>query len=206
MPESSGNGQELAAQRLSQCARRLLHQVRATTAPPELLDEVVRVLDHASRLLEPFAHPGPFAQASLDGAFDPEADHTDLVSLMPYSPIIGRLNPISPPLEFTVEGGVVRGRGRYPATFTGPTQSVHGGMIAASFDELLAGVNVANELGAMTGTLTIRYRRPTPIFEEVQLEAHCTGSQGRKVFAHGELRAGDQITAEAEGIFVLPRS
>jgi acyl-coenzyme A thioesterase PaaI-like protein len=78
-------------------------------------------------------------------------------------------------------------------------------MVAASFDELLAGVNVANELGAMTGTLTIRYRRPTPLFEEVQMEGHCTGSEGRKVFAHGEMLAGGQVTAEAEGVFVIPR-
>ena len=69
----------------------------------------------------------------------------------------------------------------------------------------LAGVNVANELGAMTGTLTIRYRRPTPIFEEVRMEAQCTGSEGRRVFAHGEMLACDQVTAEAEGVFVLPQ-
>jgi acyl-coenzyme A thioesterase PaaI-like protein len=205
MSDSPRNKQELAVQRLNQSARRLLHQVRATTAPPECLEEATRALDRVSEILEPFAHPGPFAQASLDGTTDLGSDFGDLISLMPYSPIIGRLNPISPPLDFAVEGGVVRARARFPATFAGPTQCVHGGMVAASFDELLAGVNVANELGAMTGTLTIRYRRPTPLFEEVQMEGHCTGSEGRKVFAHGEMLAGGQVTAEAEGVFVIPR-
>lgn len=189
-------------ERLCRSARRLLQQVRATTAPAELLHAAAEALDGLSDLLEGHAHPGPFAQHSLDGSLHPAADLSDLASVMPYSPIIGGLNPISPPAAFSVTDGSVRGRVRYPATFAGPAQSVHGGLIAASFDELLAAVNLVNELAAMTGTLTIRYRRPTPLLEEVEMEAHCTGSEGRKVFAHGEMRAGGQLTAEAEGIFI----
>jgi acyl-coenzyme A thioesterase PaaI-like protein len=202
MPDRFPKQQRLAMERLCRSARRVLQQVRATTAPPERLLAAAEALERASDLLADYAHPGPFAQHSLDGAINPAADWNDLASVMPYSPIIGALNPISPPAAFSVTDGSVRARVRFPATFAGPAQSVHGGLVAASFDELLAAVNLVNELAAMTGTLTIRYRRPTPLLEDVEMEAHCTGSEGRKVFAHGEMRSGGQVTAEAEGIFI----
>ena len=69
-------------------------------------------------------------------------------------------------------------------------------------DELLGAVNVVNDLGAMTGTLTVRYRRPTPLFEEVRMEGRTGEARGRKVFAQGEIWHGDTLLAEAEGVFI----
>ncbi len=47
--------------------------------------------------------------------------------------------------------------------YEGPPTCVHGGVIAELFDELLGISNILAGPGAMTGTLTIRYRRPTPL-------------------------------------------
>lgn len=57
-------------------------------------------------------------------------------------------------------------------------------------------------LPAMTGTLTIRYRKPTPLHRELRFEGELVKVEGRKVFASGRVYAGDTLTAEAEGIFV----
>jgi acyl-coenzyme A thioesterase PaaI-like protein len=54
----------------------------------------------------------------------------------------------------------------------------------------------------MTGTLMIRYRRPTPLLTELVFEAHVDRVEGRKIFTHGALSAGGQLTAEAEGLFI----
>ena len=54
----------------------------------------------------------------------------------------------------------------------------------------------------MTGTLTIRYRRPTPLLAPLELAARHTGSESRKVFAWGGLYHEGELTAEAEGIFI----
>jgi acyl-CoA thioesterase FadM len=54
----------------------------------------------------------------------------------------------------------------------------------------------------MTGTLTIRYRKPTPLDTELRFEAAVQRVEGRKIFAEGRLYAGDVLTAEAEGIFI----
>ena len=54
----------------------------------------------------------------------------------------------------------------------------------------------------MTGTLKIRYRRPTPLLAPLELAARCTGKEGRKVFAWGGIYYQGQLTAEAEGVFI----
>jgi acyl-CoA thioesterase FadM len=54
----------------------------------------------------------------------------------------------------------------------------------------------------MTGTLTVRYRKPTPLHTELRLAARVDRVEGRKIFASGGIHAGDLLTAEAEGIFI----
>ena len=54
----------------------------------------------------------------------------------------------------------------------------------------------------MTGTLTIRYRSPTPLHTPLRFEAAVTGVDGRKIFTTGRCFADDVLTAEAEGIFI----
>lgn len=194
-----------AAVRLAQATRRLVDLVRRTRASGEAADEALRALERAARLLEPEAHPGPFHQRSLawSGTYAPvQTAPADLHAFFPYSPLIGERNPLAPPAHFEVQGGRLVGRVTYGAAYVGPPQCVHGGVIAATFDELLGSVNLVNEVGGMTGTLTVRYRSPTPILEEIRLEGWLDRVEGRKVFARGTLHHGDILTAEAEGVFI----
>lgn len=187
---------------LCEATRRVLAQVRLTRAPSEPLEQARAALERAEAILAPFAHTGHTGQASLDGGHGLMGRSEDLMRLFPYSPLIGRVNPISPPACFRFEDGVVHGLVRFGPLHCGPPNHVHGGIIAALFDELLGNVNVMNGLGGMTGTLTVRYRRPTPLFQELRLEGRHTGSEGRKVFAQGRLWLGETLLAEAEGIFI----
>ena len=54
----------------------------------------------------------------------------------------------------------------------------------------------------MTGTLTVRYRRPTPLLAPLELVARHTGKEGRKVYAWGGIYHQGELTAEADGIFI----
>lgn len=126
----------------------------------------------------------------------------------PTSPMIGYANPISPPVEVWAVHGEdgqreIRGRVTFDYPFEGPPTCVHGGVIAELFDELLGLSNILVGVGAMTGTLTIRYRRPTPLLAPLELAARHTGREGRKVFAWGGLYHDGELTAEAEGVFIL---
>jgi acyl-coenzyme A thioesterase PaaI-like protein len=122
--------------------------------------------------------------------------------------MIGYANPISPPVEVWAVHGKdgqreIRGRVTFEYPFEGPPTCVHGGVIAELFDELLGLSNILVGVGAMTGTLTIRYRRPTPLLAPLELAARHTGRDGRKVFAWGGLYHDGELTAEAEGVFIL---
>jgi acyl-coenzyme A thioesterase PaaI-like protein len=123
------------------------------------------------------------------------------------SPVIGFANPVAPPVEvWAVEGHEgwreVRGRVTYGYAYEGPPTCVHGGVIAELFDELLGMSNILVGEGAMTGTLTVRYRRPTPLLAPLELAARHTGKEGRKVYAWGGIYHQGELTAEAEGVFI----
>ncbi len=127
--------------------------------------------------------------------------------LFSTSPVIGFANPVAPPVAvWAVEGHEgwreVRGRVTFGYAYEGPPTCVHGGVIAELFDELLGMSNILVGSGAMTGTLTIRYRRPTPLLAPLELAARHTGAEGRKVFAWGGIYSQGELTAEAEGIFI----
>lgn len=54
----------------------------------------------------------------------------------------------------------------------------------------------------MTGTLTVRYRRPTPLGRPLTFAAYLDRVEGRKIFVRGTLHDADVLCAEAEGIFI----
>jgi acyl-CoA thioesterase FadM len=75
-------------------------------------------------------------------------------------------------------------------------------VIALLFDELLGATNVCVGAPGFTGTLTIRYERPTPIDAELELECWHERAEGRKVVTAGTICYDGAVTARAEGIFI----
>ncbi|MCU1426261.1 MAG: thioesterase superfamily enzyme [Actinomycetia bacterium] len=124
---------------------------------------------------------------------------------LPRSPIVGEASPLSPRIDWDEVDDHVEGRGVFTAAYEGPPGFVHGGMIALAFDEMLGIANISAGHPGMTGTLTIRYRRPTPLFVELHFKAWVERVDGRRILSKAELWAGDQLCAEADGIFVQPR-
>lgn len=130
--------------------------------------------------------------------------------LFPTSPVIGYANPLAPPARiWAVEGDdgrpELRGRVSFGYAYEGPPTCVHGGVIAQLFDELLGATNIVAEDPGMTGTLTIRYRRPTPLLTELHMVGRQTGVKGRKIFTWGGLYHEGELTAEADGVFIQTR-
>ncbi|MHB8262310.1 MAG: PaaI family thioesterase [Acidimicrobiales bacterium] len=130
----------------------------------------------------------------------PERDPLDYV---PLSPVIGIYNPLAPPVKVNIHSnGKVTGTVWLGTAYQGPPGCVHGGIIAAIFDELLGLANFAAGSPAMTGTLYIRYRKPTPLWHTLELTANIKEKGSRKTIAAGQLFYNGELTAEAEGIFV----
>jgi acyl-coenzyme A thioesterase PaaI-like protein len=100
------------------------------------------------------------------------------------------------------EGDEVVGEVTFGSAYEGPSGCVHGGYVAAAFDELLGATQSLSGAPGMTGTLTVRYRTPTPLHEALVMRSRIREVDGRKIFAEGTLHVGDRLCAEAEGIFI----
>ncbi len=129
------------------------------------------------------------------------------VDYLPTSPVAGVLNPIAPPVRLEMvdgENGVpeIRGTAWFDYPYEGPPNCVHGGVIAATFDEVLGAANIVAGSPGMTGTLNVRYRKPTPLRAELRLEGRFLDINGRKIRTWGGMYHGDVLTAEAEGLFI----
>lgn len=120
----------------------------------------------------------------------------------PTSPVIGFANPVAPPVVVEAVDGGLRGTVTFDYPYEGPPTCVHGGVLAMVFDEMLGAANILAGCPGMTGTLTIRYRKPTPLRTPLRLESRCVSRDGRKILTTGEIYHGDVCTAEAEGIFI----
>ncbi|MCO8129118.1 PaaI family thioesterase [Acidimicrobiia bacterium EGI L10123] len=132
-------------------------------------------------------------------------DLSDPAGFLPLNPVIGRLNPIAPPVELEVVDREVRGRARLGTAYVGPPGRVHGGWVAAILDQVLGLASVAAGHPGMTASLTVHMRRATPLHSDLTVEARQLSVDGRRSTVWGAIFADGVLTAEAEGVFVLPR-
>jgi acyl-coenzyme A thioesterase PaaI-like protein len=193
-------GDDAALEQLAVVMRRITSVVVGKPVAWQLLAEATTTLQGVADILEgaaenlkrPRRQPTPTSAAA---------------ELFPTSPIVGPANPIAPPARIWTEKGEdgqpeLRGQVSFDYQYEGPPTCVHGGVIAELFDELLGAANIVADKAGMTGTLTVKYRRPTPLLTELNLVARHTGSERRKSFAWAGIYHDGVLTAEAEGIFI----
>lgn len=182
--------------RLAAALRDVIELLMNTEAPEDELraatDRVERVAERLRTLPRhraPRLHPRNPALNTPSAFFD-------------LSPLVGLANPVAPPVTLWTDGDVVRGRVVFGTAYQGPPGAVHGGVVAALFDEVLGFAEWMTGNPGMTGTLKVRYRKPTPLRTELRVEATVERVDGRKIFTAARLYDGDTVTADAEGIFI----
>lgn len=121
------------------------------------------------------------------------------------SPFSGRSNPLAPPMTITVDGPITRATATYTAAYEGPPDTLHGGFVAAAFDDLLGVAQMASGQAGFTGTLTVKMRRPTPLHTPITYEAGVEDVRGRKIICRGTSYADGELVAEAEGLFIISK-
>lgn len=121
------------------------------------------------------------------------------------NPVVGVRNPAAPPLVVQQDpSGRASASFHLGASFEGPPGLVHGGVSSMILDQLLGEAAGAGGKPGMTATLTLHYRRGTPL-GDLTAEAWIERSEGIKTWARGHLKDADGVTVEAEGLFILPR-
>jgi len=194
--EFEATGAWAERRRLATAMREVIERLTTSDAPEDELRAAADGLERYARRLA--KHP----RRALPLGFGETANAGDVAAFFDYSPLIGLSNPLAPPIRRRVEDKVVHGMVRFGRAYEGPPGHVHGGFVAAAFDEVLGFVQSTTGQPGMTGTLKIRYRKPTPLDTDLRFEATVQRVEGRKIFAEGRLYAEDVMTAEAEGVFI----
>jgi acyl-coenzyme A thioesterase PaaI-like protein len=184
--------------RLADAGRLVIERMATTDAPHEAIERAAELLEAAAHELggpgKVRSYEGFAESANAGGAPHAHFDH---------SPVMGMANPMAPPtrIESGGEDRVVM-HVRFGSAYEGPPGSVHGGILAATFDEVLGMTQSLSGQPGMTGTLTVKYRRPTPLHRDLRFEGTLDRVDGRKIFTTGRCFHGDTLTAEAQGLFV----
>jgi acyl-coenzyme A thioesterase PaaI-like protein len=177
--------------------RRILHRLHGSGADLDRLGEVADALEALADRVEELP-----AVSMYEGFGESPLAGNDPHAFFDHSPMLGRANPLAPPVSLWEEGGVMKGRVTFGPAYEGPPGCVHGGYVAAAFDELLGSTQSLGGRPGMTGRLIVHYRSPTPLRTELRFTGRVLDVSGRKTTTHGTLHAGDRLCAEAEGLFV----
>jgi acyl-coenzyme A thioesterase PaaI-like protein len=183
--------------RTGKALRRIIDRLHGSPAPAEELAAVAAELERLAGRLDAFPNRSlyeGFGESTLAG---PEP-----FAFFDHSPMLGRANPLAPPIELWADGDVLRATAHFGSAYEGPPGCVHGGFVAAAFDEVLGSAQSLGGRPGMTARLCIDYRSPTPLHTDLTFAARVTAMEGRKTFTRGTLHAGDRLCAEAEGLFV----
>jgi len=183
--------------RLAAAARDLIEGMTAVALPAEAIARVAGAVEEA------VADFGDQQRRSIYEGFAEAANAGgDPSASFDHSPFIGVANPLSPPIWLREVDGAVHATVTFGAAYEGPPGCVHGGYVAGAFDEVLGAAQALSGAPGMTGTLTVRYRNPTPLHTELLCVGELVGVEGRKIFTEGRLYADDVLCAEAEAIFI----
>ncbi|WP_435771760.1 PaaI family thioesterase [Nocardioides sp. SYSU DS0651] len=119
--------------------------------------------------------------------------------------VVGQRNPVAPPLEIVHTGsGEAHADVVLGAAYEGPPGMVHGGVAALLLDQIMGETASGFKRLTMTGTLTLRYRRGTPL-GPLRIESRIASESGRKITVEAHLATPDgKPTVEATGLFIIP--
>jgi acyl-coenzyme A thioesterase PaaI-like protein len=200
MPDAADSHRELrhaAMLRLATALRRLTDVAVCTNLPPAELDEVSLQLEGCTVRLAREQHDGPFS-----GLLPRERDHSRPHQSMPLSPVLGELNPVRPEVSVELRDQRVRGTALLGKKFIGPAHHAHGGVSAMICDQLVALAARARGLRGVTASLDVQFRRPVPLYEELELEAWCEPQDERSAQAFCEIRARGEVAVRARARIV----
>ena len=199
--EKRKGAEPLEIHKLATATRRLISLMSSKQIPPELAAEVCSLVENAYSNFESLETLSQFS------GFAESANSGDTTTFFDRSPIQGSANPLAPPLvinHYSNEVGKVKitATATFSGAYEGPPGCVHGGYIAAVFDEVLGSAQSLSGNPGMTANLSINYRRPTPLFEEITYEAELVSVVGRKILTSGRSFFEGKVTAEATGLFI----
>ncbi|PHV66856.1 PaaI family thioesterase [Williamsia muralis] len=125
---------------------------------------------------------------------------------MPWgNAVVGVRNALAPPLKIHHDReGEAWSEFHLGAAYEGPPGMVHGGVCAMVLDHILGETSSHGKRTKFTGTIEVKYLRATPL-GPVRADAWIDRIEGIKTYVVGTLSDQDGVTAEARGVFIVPK-
>lgn len=118
----------------------------------------------------------------------------------------GPANPIGLHLQFTVVGGKAAAEFVPHPDHQGYAGITHGGILATVLDEAMARVLWDSGRPALTGSFTMRLRKPCSAGEPLRVEGWVEFERSRFINCKATLTdASGGVTAEATGVYIRIR-
>jgi acyl-coenzyme A thioesterase PaaI-like protein len=178
-----------------------------TESVRQLIDATLRTAVGEDDVASAIAH----IEAALTTLRGNQIDGTLGISVLPDGEgvpwgnvVIGPRNPVAPPLKVRLdEHGRAVADVELGAAYEGAPGNLHGGYGALILDHVFGHVSSRGVPAsvAATGTLTVRYERPTRL-GHLHAEAEIEREEGRKLFVAGHLADDDGITVRAEAVMI----
>jgi acyl-coenzyme A thioesterase PaaI-like protein len=139
---------------------------------------------------------------SFKDAIADDSHVMDLTIFADRSALIGRSNPFAPPIRLQPEGEVSVGLVTFGPVYEGAPGWVHGGLVSAVIDQVFGYAQLRRGVSSVTGSLTVHYRRPTPLGRELRIEARFVSASGRESRLAARVLDGPRLLVEAEALFI----
>lgn len=185
--------------RLADALRRALQHAATSTATDDVVARAADLIEEAVAILEPGPHGRGYhgsAEGSVGGVPHGFTSH---------SPVTGPLNAVASVVSLSSSTTEVVAEVVYGDAYEGPPGHLHGGFVAAIFDEVLGFAQALSGAPGMTGKLEITYRSPTPLHTPLRVVGRFDRIDGRKIFTSGTIHAEGRLCAEATGLFISVR-
>lgn len=180
----------------AEALRQLIQHASTSTAGEDVFEDIAELVTKAAERLAAEPHGRPYdgsSEGSVGGVHQ---------GFLGHSPVTGPLNAIAPRVRLEVTEKEVIATLSYGDAYEGPPGCLHGGFIAAIFDEVLGLAQALSGAPGMTGRLEVTYRSPTPLNTELRVVGRLVAVEGRKITTTGEIRDGERLCAEAVGTFI----
>jgi len=183
--------------------RELIHALASADADDARLEEAAVLVRSALAVLRPaprrrrefpdFATLTTLREAGVDLTDHAMADRA----------VAGPANPTSVDITTQRVGDEAIATVHFGPAFEGAPGRVHGGLIAAIFDDLTGYALAIIQEPGFTGRLTVNYRHPIPIETPVEFRARIRERDGRKLYVEADATIDDETLATAEALFIL---
>ena len=132
LSQADPSPRRVALFRVADAIRTVLHRMVQSSAPNEVIEAAAVDLEAVAERFNRYTNK------SMYEGFAESANAGEPFGFFDHSPMLGRANPLAPPIDLWLEeGDRMVGTATFGAAYEGPPGCVHGGYVAAAFDEVL---------------------------------------------------------------------